>query len=262
MKYPIFNFEYSKIQEYLESLQTLSERFHYLFFIKKELGNLIFLLSTTELANYNFNLKEDSFVLFTEPGEFHKFIKDLKDLETVHDLPRLKEIIDLFSGEAKKFQKLIIELGKKENKKDKPTIAFNYNMIKEEIKDYLRVLQKCENSILNEIDYLKETIELEKENSRQEQTSFKKIRWQGTESQFVYCFEQLVKAKLLDDDFLDTTGGGFSLMAKYFQNKQGKSFKNTQLANTYQNLAINKMTPGKPKGGEKIDKAISKTRIK
>jgi len=89
-----------------------------------------------------------------------------------------------------------------------------------------------------------------------------KIHWQGTETQFVYLFEQLVKAGLLNNDFLDTIGGGYSLLAQHFENREGKPFKNTQLANTFQNLAANKKTPGKPKGADRIDKVISKTKGK
>lgn len=88
-----------------------------------------------------------------------------------------------------------------------------------------------------------------------------KIHWQGTETQFVYLFEQLVEAGFLSKYFF-TTESGYSLLTQHFENKQRKPFKNTQLANTFQNLGTNKKTPGKPKGADKIDKVISKTKRK
>jgi len=136
-------------------------------------------------------------------------------------------------------------------------------------------LLKTKDFIASELDRSKELLSQEvlhsltsdgkekKSDGHREVVTFQnKIHWQGTETQFVYLFEQLVKAKLLNDDFLDTTGGGYSLLAQHFENRNGKPFKNTQLANTFQNLAANKSTPGKPKGADKIDKVISKTKRK
>ena len=85
-----------------------------------------------------------------------------------------------------------------------------------------------------------------------------KIKWIGTESQLIYLFQELVNAKLLPDDLFTTLGGGYKLISQHFINKNGRPFKNTQLAQVYQNLRLNKES--KPRNANKIDKLVSKTR--
>jgi len=265
MNYPLFHFDYQKIQHHLETIPPLIEKLNYLYFIKKELGNLIFLLNTTELKEYNFNLQEDGTGLFEDEADLNKYIGDLEELTNIKELPELYKWINGFKKEGKLFIKLVSDDKGFRFKKGSfygAKIHIQYDLFKEQIKKHLRKLQLCEKAVFNEIEYLNLQKDLDREENSQIPIVSKKIKWCGSETQFVYCIEQLVRAKLLNDDFLDTTGGGFSLMGKYFENNQGKPFKNTQLANTFQNLAANKKTPGKPKGADRIDKVISKTKEK
>ncbi len=81
-----------------------------------------------------------------------------------------------------------------------------------------------------------------------------KVQWQDTDTLFTYLFVKLVGSGLLKKDFLYPTGGGWSILTKYFLNKKGNQLNNRQLANTAQNYARNKNM--KPKRSENIDSIV------
>jgi len=169
-----------------------------------------------------------------------------------------------FSENVTKINKEIVTKLNKEELKNyilsKEVLEEHRETLSKELGEYTALL-KASGRKQNDTE-LDEVIAEEQGKNLRFPKSMTKIRWTGTETQFVYLFEQLVKVGLLNDDFFDTTGGGYALMAKYFENRQGKQFKNTQLTNTSQNLGANKKTPGKPKGADKIDKVISETKRK
>jgi len=81
-----------------------------------------------------------------------------------------------------------------------------------------------------------------------------KIRWEGTETQLVYLFDELIKSGFLGQE---TNSEKYKLISEHFLNKSGKEFKPKQLSVTFQNL-----TGKKPIKSEIIDEIINKTKSK
>lgn len=63
-----------------------------------------------------------------------------------------------------------------------------------------------------------------------------RIKWLGTETQLVFLFHELKDSGLIADDTFETTGKGYKVLENTFINKNGNKFKNSQLAQAYQNI--------------------------
>ena len=108
--------------------------------------------------------------------------------------------------------------------------------------------------LIKKIDYIidkyKIIMKYESENEAPEKR-IEKFHFLGTETQIVYIFEQLLKSGFINPE---REGRIYKLISVHFKNKFGKSYKNTQLATTSQNLIYNKTS--KPKRSNDIDSII------
>lgn len=229
-----------------------------------------------EIYNYYSSGYFDIDLLLDELNEFDKLVDKILLLkffkrEIDKEIDKSTQFIERDKALIKKKEGYSDNVNKeiKENLKycswSKKVLEKHQGILIKELNDYSILLKASERKQIEpDIDEIIALVRKGNTNGKKSKLlkSVTKIRWNGTETQFVYLFEQLVKAGLLNNDFLDTIGGGYSLLAQHFENREGKPFKNTQLANTFQNLAANKSTPGKPKGADKIDKMISKTKRK
>jgi len=204
MNYPLFHFDYQKIKHHLETIPPLIEKLNYLYFIKKELGNLIFLLNTSDLKEYNFNLQEDGWALFQYARDFDKFIKDLKELTKIKEIPELSNKVSELRKMLEGYKKgvSVTERDYKIEEKDRRKISFNYDIILEPIKNSLRKLQLCERSILNEIEYLNLQKELKGEDTKQgagKTTNIlpEKILWRDSQQDLVALYDELIKLGMI-----------------------------------------------------------------
>ena len=78
----------------------------------------------------------------------------------------------------------------------------------------------------------------------------KTIQWLGTETQIVYLFDRLIARSLISTD------EQYAFIARHFTNRNGRPFKNTQLAQTAQNYLAN--SNRKPRGAGGIDDLLDK----
>jgi uncharacterized protein YdiU (UPF0061 family) len=135
----------------------------------------------------------------------------------------------------------------------------NRHELDKPFESYLQIEKKLKNEIKYRSDELRNEVNpsfIQRKHT--EQRADKKIRWNGTETQIVYLFDVLYHEDFLEGSQFDER---YSLISKHFENKEGKPFKNKQLAQTSQNLFLNKKEgKAKPKRSQDLEKIIEDTK--
>ena len=78
------------------------------------------------------------------------------------------------------------------------------------------------------------------------------IWWKGTPGQLIYLFELLVNAQLIDNTFEKRK---YKILSLHFKDKNGKSFIDKNLNQSFQNLVYNKTD--KPRRANEIENMVS-----
>jgi len=88
-------------------------------------------------------------------------------------------------------------------------------------------------------------------------TTKKKIRWMGNETQLVFLFDKLMQINLISSHHIYEC---HQLLAEHFVNKENSEFKPKQLAQSKSNYLLNKEK--RPKNSKNIEKIIAEVEIK